>query len=73
MVSVLPEGSVMSASLNMGEPRARSAVPGVIGYRPSADHTNHALIVPRSSLPASPSGVSVQIWSWIFRTVSWVW
>jgi hypothetical protein len=73
IVRVLPLGSVMTSWVNIGEPSARSEVPGVSGYMPSADQTYHELISPRSSLPARPPGASVQIWSWICRMVSWVW
>ncbi len=72
-MSVLPEGRVICSWVNIGLPRARSEVPGVSGYMPSADQTYQELISPRSSLPASPDGVFFQIWSWTLRTVDCVW
>lgn len=59
MVSVLPELPTDTTAVgNSGLPMARSAVPGISGYKPSADQTYQALISPRSSLPGMPPGAS---------------
>nr|WP_279579208.1 hypothetical protein [Fodinicola feengrottensis] len=73
IVNVLPLGRVITACEKSGLPSARSAVPGVSGYMPSAENTYQELISPRSSLPARPPGASVQIWSCTCRTIRWVW
>src|SRR6266487_1985596 len=55
-----------------GLPITKPPTPGISGYRPMAEKTYHADIVPPSSLPGRPPGVLVHSWVWIRRTTSCV-
>src|SRR5246127_3513033 len=68
----LPAGSAISARSNSGVLTVRSAVPGVIGYRPRAAQTYQLDSAPRSSLPGSPPGVGRNKSLRTRSTVSWV-
>src|SRR6266540_728481 len=50
----LPPGRCTRIDGNDGPCSARVSAPGVAGYMPSADHTYHADVAPRSSLPGRP-------------------
>src|ERR1700716_1707173 len=51
-----PLGRSIVTCSNSGLPSTSSALPGIIGYIPIADHTYHDDICPRSSFPAIPLG-----------------
>ena len=55
----LSAGKAISTLSNSGVFTVNVDVPGIIGYKPRADHTYQADIAPRSSLPGSPSGVGL--------------
>src|SRR6185312_5150481 len=63
-----PPEPCTTACGNSGLPSSSSARPGISGYMPSAAHTYHDDISPRSSLPGMPSGAFFQIVSSTTRT-----
>src|SRR2546423_12920640 len=56
LMVTLPPGRWMRTDGNDGPCMASVSAPGVAGYMPSTDHTYHADVAPRSSLPGSPPG-----------------
>src|ERR1044071_2459654 len=56
-IVTLPPGRCVRIDGSDGPCSARVSAPGVAGYMPSADHTYHAEVAPRSSLPGSPPAV----------------
>src|SRR2546423_14387414 len=54
VIVTLPPGRCTRIDGKDGPCRASVSAPGVAGYMPIADHTYHAEVAPRSSLPGSP-------------------
>src|ERR1051325_12179326 len=54
VIEMLPAARWMRIDGKVGPCSASVSAPGVAGYMPSAAHTYHAEVAPRSSLPGSP-------------------
>ena len=54
VIATLPAARWIRIDGNNGPCSASVSAPGVAGYMPSAAHTYHAEVAPRSSLPGSP-------------------
>ena len=67
----VPRGSRIATCGKSGLASASTSVPGTAGYIPSAPKTHHALMVPPSSLPDSPSGPGPYSSSSALRTTFW--
>ncbi len=72
LISMLPLSRVIVILSNSGVLTSSSALPGMAGKMPIADHTYQEPMAPRSSFPASPSGPGVNSSCCTRRTRSWV-